>query len=122
MLTVYLQLLFTFFAHRYHMKTFHEPATAHYIRSSQMFHSTLVKKPALFLLSQSDPIGSVAANAVVKQSYESLGIRCEWKCWEKSPHVQHFQHYKDDYTNVVYGFLQSVNMLQREQEAMRARI
>lgn len=104
------------------MKTFHEPATSHYIRSSQMFHSTLVKKPALFLLSQSDPIGSVSANKVVKQSYESIGIRCEWKCWEKSPHVAHFQYYPDDYINVVYGFLQSVNMLQREQEAMRARI
>lgn len=104
------------------MKTFHEPATSHYIRASQIFHSTLVKKPALFLLSDSDPIGSVSANKVVKQSFESLGIRCEWKCWEKSPHVAHFQHYPDDYTNIVHGFLQSVNMLQREQEAMRARI
>lgn len=87
-----------------------------------MFHSPLVKKPALFLLSDSDPIGSVAANRAVKESFEKLGMRCEWKCWEKSPHVAHFQHYRDDYTSIVCGFLQSINMLQREQEAMRAQI
>lgn len=104
------------------MKTFHEPATSHYIRASQMFHSTLVKKPALLLLSDSDPIGSVSANKVLRQSWESLGMRCEWKCWDKSPHVAHFQRYRDDYINILYGFLQSVNMIQREQEAMQARI
>lgn len=87
-----------------------------------MFHSTLVKKPALLLLSNSDPIGSVSANKALKQSLETLGVRCEWKCWEKSPHVAHFQRYPDDYIHSVYGFLHSINMLQREQEAMRARI
>jgi len=30
----------------YHMKTFHNQATIHYMRSSQMFHSTLLKAPA----------------------------------------------------------------------------
>lgn len=89
-----------------------------------MFASTLVKKPALFLLSHSDPIGSVRANTVLRQSWESAGIRCDWKCWDKSPHVAHFQRYREDYTNILFGFLHSVNMMQREQEAqaMRARI
>lgn len=104
----------------YHLKAFHEPATSHYIRASQMFHSTLVKKPALFLLSQSDPIGSVRSNEQLRQSWESLGVRCDWKCWEESSHVAHFQRHRDDYINILYGFLQSVNM--REKEAIRARI
>lgn len=104
------------------MKTFHEPATSHYIRSSQMFHSTLVKKPALFLLSNNDPIGSVTANTALRQSWESLGIRCDWKCWDKSPHVGHFQKYRDDYINKLYYFLQSVNMVQDAEEKICARI
>lgn len=107
---------------RYHMKTFHEPATAHYIRASQMFHSTLVKKPALLLLSNNDPIASVSANKVLKQSFESLGIPTSWKCWDKSVHVAHFQKYREDYISVLYGFLQSINMMQREKAALRARI
>ncbi|KAL4703353.1 hypothetical protein ACJJTC_013119 [Scirpophaga incertulas] len=39
----------------YHLKTFHEAATVHYIRSSQLFHTNLCRAPALFLLSRSDP-------------------------------------------------------------------
>lgn len=52
----------------YHMKTFHEPATSHYIRSSQMFHGNLARAPALFLLSKTDPVGAVASNDRVRVS------------------------------------------------------
>lgn len=97
---------------RYHMKAFHEPATSHYIRSSQMFHSTLVKKPALFFLSKSDPIGAVSTNEVLRQSWESLGISCDWKCWDKSPHVGHFQKHREEYEIALLNFLQTVNMIQ----------
>lgn len=38
-----------------------------------MFHSTLVKSPALFLLSKTDPVGAVDSNQRVKESWESLG-------------------------------------------------
>lgn len=34
----------------YHLKTFHEAATQHYIRSSQMFHTNYVHAPALFFV------------------------------------------------------------------------
>lgn len=50
------------------MKAFHETATSHYIRSSQMFHSTILRKPALFLLSKTDPVGTYAANSRVRVS------------------------------------------------------
>lgn len=59
----------------YHMKAFHEPATQHYIRSSQMFHSNLIKCPALFLVSETDPVGAVSSNMRVRESWESMGMR-----------------------------------------------
>lgn len=107
---------------KYHMRTFHEPATSHYIRASQMFQSTLVKKPALLLVSNGDPIGSVAANKELRKSWQKLGIRVEWKCWDESVHVAHFQKYREDYINVLFDFLQSINMIQKEKEALRVRI
>lgn len=122
---VYFLSLFTLslLSNSYHMKKFHEPATSHYIRSSQMFHSTLVRKPALLLLSHSDPIASAAANKILRESWESLGINCEWKIWDKSPHVGHFQKYRDEYTNVLYNFLHSINNVQYPKEiALQARI
>lgn len=86
-----------------------------------MFHSTLVRKPALFFLSKSDPIGSVRANSVLRQSWESLGIACDWQCWEKSPHVGHYQKHREEYENKLVDFLQSVNMIQYP-EKLQARI
>lgn len=104
----------------YHMKAFHEPATSHYIRASQMFYSTLVKKPALFFLSKSDPIGAVSSNEQLRASWESLGISCDWKCWEKSPHVGHFMKHREEYIFSLHNFLQSLNMVQHP-EKMRIR-
>lgn len=59
----------------YHMKTFHDAATVHYIRSSQMFHSTMVTAPALFFVSNTDPVGAVASNQRVRENWESKGIQ-----------------------------------------------
>lgn len=95
----------------YHMKTFHDAATMHYIRSSQMFHSTLVKSPALFLLSKTDPVGAVASNQRVRESWESLGISCTWKCWDKSPHVGHYHKHKEEYVETLFNHLRSINMI-----------
>lgn len=94
------------------MKTFHEQATSHYILSSQMFHANLVKKPALFFLSHSDPIGAVSANLQVRAAWEATGISCDWKCWDKSPHVGHFLKHRDEYVQCLNEFLQSINMAQ----------
>ncbi|XP_037036088.1 transmembrane protein 53 isoform X3 [Bradysia coprophila] len=95
----------------YHMKTFHDAATMHYIRSSQMFHSTLVKSPALFLLSKTDPVGAVASNQRVRESWESLGISCSWKCWDQSPHVGHFHKHREEYVETLFNHLRSINMI-----------
>lgn len=57
------------------MKAFHEPATSHYIRSSQMFHTNLLRCPALFLVSKTDPVGTELANGRVRDSWESSGVK-----------------------------------------------
>ncbi|KAG8302546.1 hypothetical protein J6590_031616 [Homalodisca vitripennis] len=59
----------------YHLKAFDEEATSHYIRSSQMFHTSLVHSPALLLLSKTDPVGSLASNLRLKETWESMGIK-----------------------------------------------
>uniref|UniRef100_A0A1L8DC40 Putative lethal 2 k09913 isoform c n=1 Tax=Nyssomyia neivai TaxID=330878 RepID=A0A1L8DC40_9DIPT len=105
----------------YHMKAFHETATSHYIRSSQMFHSTIVRKPALFLLSKTDPVGTYAANSRVRECMEANGIHVDWKCWDKSPHVQHFLKHREEYTQSLFEFLASLKVL-KQHEKMRAKL
>lgn len=63
-----------FESNRYHLKTFHDTATVHYIRSSQMFHFSLVTAPALFLVSKTDPVGAESSNMRVRECLESKNI------------------------------------------------
>lgn len=39
-----------------------------------MFHTNLIKAPALFILSKTDPIGAVSSNLRAKESWENMGI------------------------------------------------
>lgn len=57
------------------MKTFDKVATCHYARSSQMFHMNLVQAPALFLVSDTDPVGAISSNTSVKEDWEGMGIK-----------------------------------------------
>jgi len=60
---------------RYHMKTFHDAATAHYEVASQRFHSTLLRSPALMLFSKTDPIGTEESNKKAHENWDKLGLK-----------------------------------------------
>ncbi|XP_040162108.1 uncharacterized protein LOC120899879 isoform X1 [Anopheles arabiensis] len=102
----------------YHMKAFHEPATSHYIRSSQMFHTNLLRCPALFLISKTDPVGTVEANTRVKDSWEQSGVKTTVKCWDRSPHVGHFMKHRDEYVDVLFHHLRQLNLPSLKQDAL----
>ncbi|XP_050098765.1 uncharacterized protein LOC126579323 isoform X1 [Anopheles aquasalis] len=102
----------------YHMKAFHEPATSHYIRSSQMFHTNLLRCPALFLVSKTDPVGTVEANTRVKDSWEQSGVKTTFHCWDRSPHVGHFRKHRDEYIDVLFHHLRQLNLPAIKQDAL----
>lgn len=64
--------------YRYHLKTFDKVATCHYVRASQMFHTNIVRAPALFFLSKTDPIGSERSNLRARENWESMGIQVNY--------------------------------------------
>lgn len=103
----------------YHMKTFHSAATAHYIRSSQLFHTPLCRAPALFLLSRSDPVGAERSNRSVHDSWRNMAIKCTWKCWDKSPHVQHYIHHPKEYLSALYAHLDTYGLVSQPEKIQR---
>ncbi|GAB1861653.1 hypothetical protein CAJAP_02732 [Camponotus japonicus] len=105
----------------YHMKTFYQQATQHYIRSSQVFHSARIRVPALLFVSRSDPIGTVSSNLTLHDEWESAGIKTYVKIFEESPHVAHFYTYPKEYIAELYAFLQKLNLIQNE-EKIRSRL
>lgn len=114
----FLILIYNIF-YSYHLKTFNEQATCHYIRASQIFYSPLVKSPVLFLLSKNDPIGAVSSNLNAKESMESLGMKCTFKCWERSGHVQHLRHHRDEYIKYLLHHLESNVMEQISEKKIK---
>jgi len=105
----------------YHMKTFHEAATQHYIRSSQLFHTNYIHAPALFILSKNDPVGAEASNRRVADSWISNGVNVTWKCFDKSPHVGHFHKHPHEYKQYLFDHLCSINMV-KNPELLRAKL
>ncbi|XP_018791606.1 PREDICTED: uncharacterized protein LOC108970589 isoform X1 [Bactrocera latifrons] len=91
----------------YHMKTFHNQATIHYMRSSQIFHSTLIKQPALFFVSENDNIGPPSSNHAVRENWERANIKCTFKCWEHSQHAAHFIRHREEYLGCLLKHLES---------------
>lgn len=108
----------------YHMKAFHEPATSHYIRSSQMFHTNLLRCPALFLCSKTDPVGTELANGRVRDNWEINGVKCTFKCWDRSPHVGHFQKHPQEYVELVFNHIRQLALTgqNQQQQPLRAKL
>lgn len=100
----------------YHLKTFYKQSTQYYIRSSQLFHSNLVRTPALFFMSKVDPVGPITSNYKVKNQWDSLGVKTYVKIFDKSPHVGHFRKYPKEYTAELYAFLGKLSVIQNEEK------
>lgn len=107
---------------RYHLKTFHKAATAHYIRGSQMYHTDTVRAPALIFVSTRDSIGSVRANKQARESWEAMGIPVYWNCFDKSSHVGHFRLYPDVYKAELYAFLEKTSLIKEESKKIQVKV
>ncbi|XP_032591314.1 uncharacterized protein LOC6560008 isoform X2 [Drosophila grimshawi] len=106
----------------YHMKTFHNQATIHYMRSSQMFHSTLLKAPALFFVSDNDPIGPPSSNHAVRENWERANIKVTFKCWQKSQHAAHYIKHRDEYLEMLFQHLEACGILEAAGMLKRAKL
>ncbi|KAH8403759.1 hypothetical protein KR215_002398 [Drosophila sulfurigaster] len=106
----------------YHLKTFHNQATIHYMRSSQMFHSTLLKAPALFFVSDNDPIGPPSSNHAVRENWERANIKVTFKCWERSQHAAHLIQHRDEYLDTLFQHLESCGVLEAVGVPKRAKL
>ncbi|KAI8440788.1 hypothetical protein MSG28_009113 [Choristoneura fumiferana] len=75
-----------------------------------MFHTNTCRAPALFLLSKERPVGAERSNRA-----------CTWKCWDKSPHVQHYSHHPQEYLAALYQHLDKYGLVSQP-EKMRVRL
>ncbi|XP_021207818.1 uncharacterized protein LOC101742817 [Bombyx mori] len=89
----------------FHMKLLNDVATKHYMRATQVYHNTPCRAPGLFLCSLTDPIGAAKRSRHAHDTWKSLGVKVNWKCWDKSPHIQHFIYHTEEYLAALYSHL-----------------
>ncbi|XP_075168943.1 transmembrane protein 53-like lethal (2) k09913 isoform X2 [Haematobia irritans] len=106
----------------YHLKTFHNQATIHYMRSSQMFHSTLLKQPALFFVSDNDLIGPPSSNQAVRENWERANVKVTFKCWKHSLHAGHFLKHREEYLDILFKHLEDTGVLETIGVKTRAKL
>ncbi|CAB3225342.1 unnamed protein product [Arctia plantaginis] len=94
-----------------HMKVFYNVATKHYMMATGVFHKNPCKAPSLFLVSKTDSIGAEKRSREKAASWETLGIKCTIKCWDKSPHVQHYMRHPEEYRSTLYSHLTKCGIL-----------
>ncbi|XP_075982037.1 transmembrane protein 53-A-like [Anticarsia gemmatalis] len=94
-----------------HMRIFHNVATKHYIQATEVFHANPCKAPGLFLVSKTDPVGAEKRSRTVAASWEKRGIKCNFKCWDRSPHVQHYLRHPEEYREILYSHLKESGVL-----------
>lgn len=107
---------------QYHMRTFEKVATRHYVRASQMFHTNPIQSPALIFTSKTDPIGAAASNVRLRETWENMGIKVYWQCWDKSPHVGHFRKHREEYVGHLDKFLEDIRLGVHTSERIRAKL
>ncbi|CAH0591680.1 unnamed protein product [Chrysodeixis includens] len=97
-----------------HMKLCHNLATKHYMKATEVFHSTPCRAPGLFLVSKTDPIGAEHRSRDVCDHWVRSGMKCSVKCWDKSPHVLHYSKHPEEYKAAVFSHLDQCGLLKKK--------
>jgi hypothetical protein len=94
----------------FNLDYFQNVVTRHYRQAEVTFNNTILKCPALFIVSKMDSIGSESRSFDTYQIWKENGIDVTWKCFESSPHVMHYCWYKDEYTMLLENLLKRINL------------
>ncbi|XP_014272599.1 transmembrane protein 53-B isoform X2 [Halyomorpha halys] len=98
---------------------FYNTVTKHLINGFQAVLCPPSKVPCLMFISKDDPISPFDRNMVIVEAWKSNGIQAQIKCWDKSQHVGHFVHHRNEYIDQLNTMLESVglsNLTKTEQD------
>ncbi|CAO1331472.1 unnamed protein product [Diamesa tonsa] len=89
--------------------------TANYVKkATEVFYYTKnIHAPSLFFLSKSDVVSTEPAVRHSIALFETMNVQCTWKCFDNSPHVEHYRFHKQEYTQSLIEHLCKVKMLKQ---------
>lgn len=95
-----------------HLSTFYKSAGIHYENSSNVFQNTKsVHAPTLIIMSKTDIVSGEAGIRRIIASLNAVNVETTVKCFDKSPHVEHYRYHKEEYTQALMDHLRKVKMI-----------
>lgn len=94
-----------------YLNTFNNFCTRHYKKSDDTFHNDPLRAPTLIFFSNTDLIGTKEMHFRIRNNFMANGIEVTSKCFNDSPHIQHFIRHKVEYTKYVLNLLESSKLI-----------
>lgn len=94
--------------------TAYQALQRHYDDAVGNFYNNLAKTPALIFASKVDNIGTEKFAREVVDVWRKNGVDVTFKLFPDSPHIKHFQTYRDEYLKYVHAHWEKCKLLERE--------
>ena len=94
-----------------YLKVFYSYTDKYYNRGDKYFLEKPLTAPALIFVSKIDPIGTEKFAREVTESYKKLNIDTTLKAFDDSPHILHYQMYKEEYLKVLMDHLRKCKIV-----------
>lgn len=105
---IILEKILFVFLHLY-LKLFYFVATKYYKESEREYYEmNHFRVPSLLLVSERDPVGSVASNQVVADEWKKRGIPVKTKIWKDSKHVGHYYKHQEEYEDELRQMINKI--------------
>lgn len=92
----------------------YRPLQPHYTEALNNYLNHIIRAPALIFASKTDFIGTEEYAERIVKNWRSIGIDVTYKCFEKSPHVKHYQTYPEEYLKYVHEHWKRTKLLERK--------
>jgi hypothetical protein len=93
------------------LKIFYESKTKYYNRAATYYYKKAIPAPALIFASKVDPIGTEEHAKEIVKNFQAQNIETTLKVFPDSPHVQHFQKYRENFLKTLFDHLKKCNLL-----------
>lgn len=97
---------------QFYLQSFYNVSTKHYRKASASFYIHAFRAPALVFCSKTDQIGTEKLSLSIRDSFAADDIEVTLKCFNDSPHIQHFRRHHDEYTKFLLRHLKSCDLIE----------
>ncbi|GJQ75069.1 hypothetical protein Trydic_g9683 [Trypoxylus dichotomus] len=98
----------------YHLNTFHDAATTHYLKSRSLIYNNPIRTPVLVYASKTDPISSEDTIKSICDYWKENGTKVYLKMWDDTTHVSHMHKHPFEYLEELSRYLEEIGVITKQ--------